>query len=161
MRKKKIIRICELLFYHPILWNFYELLISLIAFYIYKLILLFGCPEQLYNCQTPDLPILSSPAIDWKIWKALYSRVWSFVLLSHFWQFWCYFGPWKCSSYPSWRVLGLSLDCLWNVSRLTLDSVWTVSGLSLDCLWTVSGLTDWICPRYDCICLSYIWLDLS
>ena len=25
-------------------------------------------------CQTPDLPILPSPAIDWKIWKALYLR---------------------------------------------------------------------------------------
>ena len=35
-----------------------------------------------YICQTPDLPILPSPAIDWKIWKALYSR-WCLSVVCH------------------------------------------------------------------------------
>ena len=30
--------------------------------------------DALHYCQTPDLPILPSPAIDLKIWKALYLR---------------------------------------------------------------------------------------
>ena len=39
-------------------------------------ILLNGWFCVLYTCQTPDLPNLPSPGIDWKIWKALYLRGW-------------------------------------------------------------------------------------
>ena len=32
------------------------------------------------NCQTPDLPIFPSPAINWEIWKALYLCGWLLVV---------------------------------------------------------------------------------
>ena len=46
--EETVLRICDQLFFIILTFEpFKELSVSLIAFYIYKLILLFGCPEQL------------------------------------------------------------------------------------------------------------------
>ena len=96
------------------------------------------CCSFLPNSRFDKLP---SPAIDWKIWMALYSRDCFVVRVSWSRQFWCYSGLWRCSSYllvglSVGRSVGRSVGWYWQFLY------WTELDWTLLAPW-LTFLTPW------------------
>ena len=75
------------------------------------------CHSCLTKLPYSRLAILPSPAIDWKIWKALYLCGCSFGCTSRWQQLWCYSSLWRCSlsvSVMYWTGLDWTLAPWWT-----------------------------------------------